>query len=79
MAGKMAGDFTGVAVGKFSFLSFPQPTRSRLQVHNIKEGTGPFSVRFRNIGICELQPGEEVRAKDKGRGAADSPIDKKCR
>lgn len=31
-----------------------------LQVHSIKKGTGPFSVRFRNIGIRELQPGEDI-------------------
>jgi hypothetical protein len=31
-----------------------------LQVHGIKKGAGPFSVRWRNIGIRELQPGEEI-------------------
>jgi len=29
-----------------------------LQVHAIKEGTGPFSVRWRDIKIRELKPGE---------------------
>ena len=30
-----------------------------LQVHGIKKGTGPFSVRWRNIRIRELKPGDE--------------------
>ncbi len=31
-----------------------------LQVHGIKKGTGPFQVRWRNIKIRELRPGEKV-------------------
>jgi hypothetical protein len=30
-----------------------------LQVHGIKKGTGPFQVRWRNIKIRELKPGEK--------------------
>lgn len=30
-----------------------------LQVHGIKKGTGPYSVRWRNIKIRELKPGEK--------------------
>ncbi len=30
-----------------------------LQVHGIKKGTGPFQVRWRNIRIRELKPGEK--------------------
>jgi len=32
-----------------------------LQVHGIKKGTGPFQVRWRNIRIRELKPGEKVK------------------
>ncbi len=32
-----------------------------LQVHGIKKGTGPYQVRWRNIRIRELKPGEEVK------------------
>jgi hypothetical protein len=32
-----------------------------LQVHGIKKGTGPFQVRWRNIRIRELEPGEEIQ------------------
>lgn len=31
-----------------------------LQVHGIKAGTGPYSVRWKNIRIRELKPGEKV-------------------
>ena len=31
-----------------------------LQVHGIKKGTGPYQVRWRNIRIRELKPGEQV-------------------
>ncbi len=31
-----------------------------LQVHGIKAGTGPYEVRWRNIFIRELKPGEKV-------------------
>jgi hypothetical protein len=31
-----------------------------LQVHGIKKGTGPYQVRWRNIRIHELKPGESV-------------------
>lgn len=30
-----------------------------LQVHGIKKGTGPYSVRWRNIKIRELKPGDQ--------------------
>ncbi len=33
-----------------------------LQVHAIKKGTGPYQVRWRNIRIKELKPGENVSA-----------------
>ncbi len=32
-----------------------------LQVHGIKKGTGPFQVRWRNIRIRELKPGDTVQ------------------
>jgi hypothetical protein len=32
-----------------------------LQVHGIKAGTGPYSVRFKNIRIRELKAGETVK------------------
>ena len=32
-----------------------------LQVHGIKKGTGPYEVRWKNIRIRELKPGEEVK------------------
>lgn len=32
-----------------------------LQVHSIKAGTGPYQVRWRNIFVRELQPGDTVR------------------
>ena len=31
-----------------------------LQVHGIAKGQGPYQVRWRNIRIKELKPGEEV-------------------
>jgi len=31
-----------------------------LQVHGIKKGTGPYQVRWKNIRIRELEPGEKV-------------------
>ncbi len=31
-----------------------------LQVHGVKKGTGPYSVRWKNIRIRELKPGEQV-------------------
>ena len=31
-----------------------------LQVHGIRKGTGPYQVRWRNIRIRELKPGEKV-------------------
>lgn len=31
-----------------------------LQVHGIRKGTGPYQVRWRNIRIRELKPGESV-------------------
>jgi hypothetical protein len=31
-----------------------------LQVHGIRKGTGPYQVRWRNIRIRELEPGEKV-------------------
>lgn len=31
-----------------------------LQVHGIKKGTGPYSVRWKNIRLRELKPGEKV-------------------
>ena len=33
-----------------------------LQVHGIKKGTGPYQVRWRNVKIHELKPGEQVKA-----------------
>ena len=35
-----------------------------LQVHGIAKGTGPHQVRWRNIRIMELKPGEEVATSD---------------
>src|ERR1700728_818992 len=35
-----------------------------LQVHGIAKGTGPFQVRWRNIRIKELKPGEEVNSDE---------------
>jgi hypothetical protein len=32
-----------------------------LQVHGVKKGTGPYSVRWKNIRIRELGPGEDVK------------------
>jgi hypothetical protein len=32
-----------------------------LQVHTIKSGTGPFHVRWKNIKLRELKPGDAVR------------------
>ena len=32
-----------------------------LQVHSIKAGTGPYQVRWRNIFVRELKPGDKVR------------------
>jgi len=32
-----------------------------LQVHAIKAGTGPYQVRWKNIWIRELKPGEQVK------------------
>lgn len=32
-----------------------------LQVHSIKAGTGPYQVRWRNVSVRELKPGETVR------------------
>jgi len=32
-----------------------------LQVHSIKAGTGPFQVRWKNIRLRELKPGETVK------------------
>ena len=34
-----------------------------LQVHAIRKDTGPFQVRWRNIKIRELQPGETVEER----------------
>ena len=31
-----------------------------LQVHGIRKEAGPYQVRWRNIRIKELKPGEEV-------------------
>ena len=31
-----------------------------LQVHSIKKGTGPYQVRWRNLRIRQLEPGEKV-------------------
>lgn len=31
-----------------------------LQVHSIKRGTGPYQVRWKNVRLRELKPGEEV-------------------
>ena len=31
-----------------------------LQVHTIKAGTGPYQVRFKNLNLRELQPGDVV-------------------
>ena len=31
-----------------------------LQVHGIPKGEGPYRVRWRNVRIRELKPGEEV-------------------
>lgn len=31
-----------------------------LQVHGIKKGTGPYQVRWRNVRLRELKPGEKV-------------------
>jgi len=35
-----------------------------LQVHGIARGSGPYQVRWRNIRIKELKPGEEVTSSD---------------
>lgn len=32
-----------------------------LQVHSVKAGSGPFKVRWKNIKIRELKPGEKVK------------------
>ncbi len=37
-----------------------------LQVHGIKKGTGPYQVRWRNIRIRELKPGEKVAESKEG-------------
>ena len=31
-----------------------------LQVHGIRKGTGPFQVRWRNLKLKELKPGEKI-------------------
>ena len=31
-----------------------------LQVHGIKKGTGPYQVRWRNVRLRELKPGEAL-------------------
>jgi hypothetical protein len=35
-----------------------------LQVHGISKGEGPYQVRWRNIRIKELKPGEKVEGVD---------------
>ncbi len=35
-----------------------------LQVHGIARGSGPYQVRWRNVRIKELKPGEEVASSD---------------
>ena len=35
-----------------------------LQVHGIAKGTGPYEVRWRNVRIKELKPGEKVEGLD---------------
>ena len=32
-----------------------------LQVHGVKKGTGPYRVRWKNVRIRELKPGEQVQ------------------
>jgi len=32
-----------------------------LQVHGIKKGTGPYEVRWKNLRLRELKPGEQVK------------------
>ena len=39
-----------------------------LQVHGIAKGQGPYRVRWRNIHIRELKPGEEVTSSDPPEG-----------
>src|SRR4051794_16259097 len=39
-----------------------------LQVHGIARGQGPYQVRWRNIRIRELKPGEEVATSDPPEG-----------
>jgi hypothetical protein len=49
--GTMIADFHDAADSKGFF---------GLQVHQIAKGQGPFSVRWRNINIRELKPGEKL-------------------
>ena len=65
--GVPASDFTDDA-DKSGFIG--------LQVHGIAKEDGPFQVRFRNIRIKELMPGEVIaaddREKDVSRGDAEA-------
>ena len=38
-----------------------------LQVHGVAKGQGPYEVRWRNVRIRELKPGEEVADRAQGR------------
>jgi len=31
-----------------------------LQVHSVRAGTGPYTVRWKNVRLKELKPGEKV-------------------
>lgn len=39
-----------------------------LQVHGIAKGTGPYQVRWRDVRIKELKPGEEVASDERPEG-----------
>ncbi len=41
-----------IGLGEGSFIG--------LQVHGIPKGEGPYQVRWRNVRIRELKPGDEV-------------------
>ena len=57
--GVAASDFTD-DVDKSGFIG--------LQVHGIAKGEGPYQVRWRNVRIQELKPGEEVSAPEPPEG-----------
>ncbi len=58
------GDHIRSWVNGVACADFHDPTDASgfigLQVHGIRAGTGPFQVRFKNIRIHELRPGEKI-------------------